>query len=105
MMDRPDREDLLKIIARIWGEDYDSFDKDALESAMYWVYEIEALFPDEEEIREQERWEVGEELCILIGNKMLEDTKTGELLGEQLRDYMNNYLKVGGSRQALKEEK
>ena len=50
--------------------------------------------------REQERWAVGEELCILIGFTMLKDTKAGILLGEQLRDYMNHYLK----RRVLKEE-
>ena len=56
------------------------------------------------EAKKQERWNIGEELCCLIGNKMLEDMEAGKLLGEQLRDYMNNCLKVGGSRQALKEE-
>ncbi len=69
----------------------------------WWIYkgsipadQIIALLPDEEAIRKATRWEVGEELCILIGNKMLEDTKAGELLGEQLRDYMNHYLKDSG---------
>jgi len=56
------------------------------------------------EAKKQERWNIGEELCCLIGNKMLEDMGAGKLLGEQLMDYMNNCLKVGGSRQALEEE-
>jgi len=55
---------------------------------------------DPDEIKKRERWVVGEELCILIGNTMLKDTKAGILLGEQLRDYMNHYLKG----QALKGE-
>lgn len=44
---------------------------------------------------EQVRWEVGEELCCLIGNLMLEDMEAGKLFGEQLREYLK-YLK--GSR-------
>ncbi len=68
-----------------------------------WVSHIIALF-NEEEIRKQERWNVGEELCCIIGNKMLEDMDAGILLGNQLQDYMNQSLKVGGSRQIRKGE-
>ena len=42
------------------------------------------------------RWEVGEELCCLIGNKMLEDMEAGKLLGSQLEEYMKHYLKEWG---------
>jgi len=51
-------------------------------------------------IAKQERWNVGEELCCLIGNLMLRDMSAGRLLGDQLKDYINNYLKVGGSGQS-----
>ncbi len=44
-------------------------------------------------IEKQVRREVGEELCCLIGNKMLEDMEAGKLLGNQLREYMKRYLK------------
>ena len=45
-------------------------------------------------IKAQERWAVGEELCCLIGNLMLEDKEAGILLGNQLNEYMKNYLKA-----------
>jgi len=44
----------------------------------------------------ESRREVGEELCCLIGNKMLEDMEAGKLLGSQLREYMRHYLKEWG---------
>jgi len=62
----------------------------------YYYYradKILALIPTEEEIKKLARWEVGEELCCLIGNKMLEDMEAGKLLGKQLEEYMKNYLK------------
>ncbi len=43
--------------------------------------------------QEQARWDVGEELCCLIGNKMLLDIEVGKLLGKQLEEYMKHYLK------------
>lgn len=46
-------------------------------------------------IEGQVRWEVGEELCCLVGNKMLEDMEAGKLLASQLEDYMNKRLKGG----------
>lgn len=62
-LDRPElREGLLRVIARIWGEDYDSFDEETMDAALYWVYEIEALLPDEKEIRRAEREEIKMEL-------------------------------------------
>ena len=39
------------------------------------------------------RWEVGGELCCLIGNLMLEDMEAGKLLGNQLNEYMKHHLK------------
>ncbi|MBU1173096.1 MAG: hypothetical protein KKD44_26330 [Proteobacteria bacterium] len=46
-----------------------------------------------EEAKKQERWNVGEELCCLIGNLMLVDKEKGKLLGDQLNEYMKHYLK------------
>jgi len=43
----------------------------------------------------QARWDVGEELCCLIGNLMLGDMEAGKLLGNQLEEYMKHYLKEG----------
>jgi len=36
-----------------------------------------------EETEKETRWEVGGELCCLIGNKMLKDMEAGKLLGDQ----------------------
>jgi len=46
-------------------------------------------------IRATERWTVGEELCCLIGNLMLEDREAGILLGNQLKEYMKWHLRGG----------
>ena len=46
--------------------------------------------------QKQARWEVGGELCCLIGNIMLKDMEAGKLLGEQLKEYMKHYLKEYG---------
>ena len=48
---------------------------------------------NEESIKREARWKVGEELCSLIGNLMLEDKGKGKLLGDQLQECMVNYFK------------
>lgn len=46
--------------------------------------------------RRDTRWQVGEELCCLIGNLMLEDMEAGKKLGEQLNEYMKSLKKQEG---------
>ena len=70
------------------------------DSAFRWVGRIQAIADAaydngkaECKTEEEIRWEVGEELCCLIGNLMLENMEAGKLLGKQLGDYMKQYLK------------
>ncbi|KKL60559.1 hypothetical protein LCGC14_2204110 [marine sediment metagenome] len=111
-MDRPElRDGFLRIVARIWGEDCDSFDEDTLESAMYWVYEMEALLPNEEEIRKQmmeldEGFKQMHQEAIKEA-KREERERIIELLEDVLEDKAHlNYRIAGvyGVIQALKEE-
>jgi len=43
-----------------------------------------------DESKKQAKWQVGEQLCYLIGNLMLKDMEAGKLLAEQLREYMKS---------------
>lgn len=60
----------------------------SLETAIKWVAKAQAKMT-----KKAERWKVGEELCSLIGLKMLEDMEAGVRLGNQLEPYMKQYLK------------
>jgi len=90
---RPDREKIAALLDDYYlsqsGSDPEERDSLMQED----IDQILLLFPDEQEIKRQTRWEVGEELCCLIGNKMLEDMEAGKLLGNQLEEYMKHYLK------------
>jgi len=55
----------------------------------------------DERIRKEERTDIGEGICVLVGNLMLEDEEAGKLLGEQLKPIFGRCKT--GSWQALQE--